>query len=159
MFDEKLLRTSPVSNSLLIIWLFSNKFILSLKIISVFTVFKKVCYHLCPFHSSLKNNSFWIFLEDRHSDFFALYARPCFLSVLFLRKVLYSLNLFIFAVERSFIINGIWLPQACFYSCLFKRAGNIYTTKSLEILSFVIKACFESFFNNDFLNASFEKCL
>ena len=48
----------------------------------------------------------------RRSSSFVLYIRFYSPPVLFLRKLLRSLYLFIIAFERPFVINDIWLPRA-----------------------------------------------
>ena len=84
MFEKELLKASVVSKSLSIIWPFSGKFILSLKIMTMALTMmtlqssKKDCCQLCPLHSSSKNNSFWVFFEEEHSNFLNLYTRSRF---------------------------------------------------------------------------------
>ena len=155
MFEKKLSRSSAVCNSLLIIWLFSDKFVLSLKITlsdkDGFTVSQKSC-QLCPFHSNLKNNSFWIFFKERYSSLFVLYTRYCFR--LFCSKKIITLSWPIhYCFREIFCYKWHFLRRAC----LFKMSIFIQQNLSRPS-SFITRASFESLFSNDFPNAGFEKC-
>ena len=94
----------------------------SYKTVMVLLSSNKVCYQGYLFHLSLQNISFLIFSKVRRSCSFVLYIGFIF-PVLFFRKLLCSLDLFIIAFERSFVINGIWLPRTSLLlsrACLFK---------------------------------------
>ena len=148
-------RTSAVSYSVLTNSPFSDKFnlVMILSENDGFITFQKSLLSRISFSFKFAKYFFLDFFKSETLQFLWFVHKVLFCSFLFLRKLLRSFDLFIIVFERSFVINGIWLPRASFFlrgTCLFEILILILQNLC-KPSSLLIKTSFESSCNRDSL--------